>query len=894
MADVKQLLFALLAEQNGIVTPESLQLGLAAWAESDYSEPLESMLYEHAQLRPEHARILHGLLDIQMSLHGDAESCLQQIITADHRAIRAEYDRINDGGCELDSTASFVLDATDVVDLPPGFYDNGGIPLQLGPYQIHSDMQELGLGGMGKVYLGTNTKFDQRVAVKLITDQAASRFVDETRTFAQMNHDNVAKIYDAGRVDDDCCYIAMEYVEHAEHLTSYCDENGLSIEKRLRLFLEALDGVRHAHAKQPPILHRDLKPANILVGVYEGVPRVKVIDFGLAGESGIFRGLIAGTPRYMSPEQANGLEQDERTDVYSLGIVLYQLLSGLTPIRPEALRDLDGPARLKRLQSLLRKPALSMWESVESSGRIDDVAAQRGLSPAEFADFIRGDVQALVAKAIDMDPGRRFASVSEFATSVQAFVEAEFDNPIVKAQELAYAELEPLPFASLVSRKRERFYGRDWVIDEIDHWTRDATDERAILITGDAGIGKSSVLAQLAFLRSGQQVIAHHFCQASTPATLDPNRFVLSLAAGLAKHLPAYREALPSPLIQESLGLCRRKHAADRDPASAFEHGIVEALRQIPEPEEGAKFILIDGLDECLAIDGGESILDVLSSRLGRLPDWVRVVATTRPDPHVIKRLADLRQLSIEHNDPRNLADLAGYITSRLRPLVERGAEPEATSTETLAKSLLHKSGGSFLYASTALECVEKGSYRLRDLDQLPPGLFPFFFDRFRKLFSNPADYDAVRPLCEILAAARGPIRACDLADVLKQNLEAVDALLSKLSVFCSRDTTEDGADRYSFYHKAFREWIADEDHDYAVDLAAGNNRLAVWTADRFGEGNEYADEFAFQHSLLQTADEGFDSTTDVLQKKAKQSICAPMIEAVFKLVEDDAFKNRK
>ncbi|MEZ6120132.1 MAG: serine/threonine-protein kinase [Pirellulaceae bacterium] len=265
------------------------------------------------------------------------------------------------------------------------------IPKQIGPYKL---LQRIGTGGMGEVWMADQeTPVRRRVAVKLIksgvTDlQVIARFEAERQALAMMDDPNIAKVLDAGTTEDGLPYFVMELVRGVP-ITKYCDKNKLSIDERLQLFVLVCRAVQHAHQKG--IIHRDLKPSNVLVCQYDGRPVPKVIDFGLAKalqhttkltDKTLFTefGRVVGTLQYMSPEQAelNQLDIDTRTDIYSLGVMLYELLTGSTPIEREwlgqralfqvleTIRQQDPPRPSVRLSTVSQDAAAACRLSVVS------------------------------------------------------------------------------------------------------------------------------------------------------------------------------------------------------------------------------------------------------------------------------------------------------------------------------------------------------------------------------------------------------------------------------------------------------------------------------------------------------------------------------------------------
>ena len=274
-------------------------------------------------------------------------------------------------------------------------------------------LQQIGEGGMGTVWMAEQTEpVKRRVALKLIRAERGtsrgilSRFEAERQAIALMDHPNIAKLLDAGTTEEGAPFFVMELVRGVP-LTRFCDEHRLSIPDRLKLFVQVCNAVQHAHQKG--IIHRDLKPSNVLVEMHDDRPMPRVIDFGLAKalsgqpltEHTQFTefGAIVGTFLYMAPEQAkhNAIDVDTRADVYALGIILYELLTGTTPISRELMRKaaLDEILRLIREQdSPTPSNRLSTIESAPS------VAANRQIEPQKLHRLVKGDLDWIVMKAL--------------------------------------------------------------------------------------------------------------------------------------------------------------------------------------------------------------------------------------------------------------------------------------------------------------------------------------------------------------------------------------------------------------------------------------------------------------------------------------------------------------
>jgi len=298
-------------------------------------------------------------------------------------------------------------------------------------------IRKLGEGGMGQVWLAEQTSPVRRqVALKLIKagmyDEAVvQRFQSERQSLAIMDHPSIAKVFEAGTTAQGQPYFVMEYVPGLP-ITEYCDQEKLKIRDRLDLFIQACEGVQHAHQKA--IIHRDLKPANILVVEVDGKPVPRIIDFGLAkattpqveGES-IFTqlGHFVGTPGYMSPEQAdpNVQDIDTRTDVYSLGVVLYVLLTGLQPFetKPKQREPLDELLRRLREEEPPR-PSTKVTADRDTSAA---TAEARGTEPKHLVSLLRGDLDWITMKALEKDRARRYGAPSELAADIRRYLNHE-------------------------------------------------------------------------------------------------------------------------------------------------------------------------------------------------------------------------------------------------------------------------------------------------------------------------------------------------------------------------------------------------------------------------------------------------------------------------------------
>ena len=297
--------------------------------------------------------------------------------------------------------------------------------------------QEIGEGGMGSVYLAEQTQpVKRQVALKLIkpgmdSRTVLARFESERQALALMDHPNIAKVLDAGATDSGRPFFVMELVKGIP-LTDYCDQHRLGLPERLALFRQICSAVQHAHQKG--IIHRDLKPTNILVESHDGHPVPKVIDFGLAKatsglqltEHSLYTafGTVAGTPLYMAPEQAtfNALDVDTRADIYALGVILYELLTGSTPIQRETFKQ----AALDEILRVIREVEPPTPSSrISTSEALPTIAATRQTEPARLGRFVRGDLDWIVMKALAKERQRRYESAIALAQDVERFTNHE-------------------------------------------------------------------------------------------------------------------------------------------------------------------------------------------------------------------------------------------------------------------------------------------------------------------------------------------------------------------------------------------------------------------------------------------------------------------------------------
>jgi serine/threonine protein kinase len=310
------------------------------------------------------------------------------------------------------------------------------IGTQIGPYKL---TQKLGEGGMGTVWVAEQTEpVKRRVALKLIkpgldTAQVIRRFEAERQALALMEHTNIARVLDAGATAAGRPYFVMELVKGVP-ITRYCDELQLPLRERLELFVPVCQAIQHAHQKG--IIHRDIKPSNVLICIEDGKAVPKIIDFGVAkalrerltNESMYTEiGQLVGTLEYMSPEQAelSALDVDTRADVYALGVLLYELLTGTTPLDKARLRSAAFAELLRMIKE--EEPPRPSTRLTESGNSLPSLAAQRRSEPGRLARELRGELDWIVMRCLEKDRARRYDSASGLAKDIERHLR---DEPI--------------------------------------------------------------------------------------------------------------------------------------------------------------------------------------------------------------------------------------------------------------------------------------------------------------------------------------------------------------------------------------------------------------------------------------------------------------------------------
>lgn len=362
-----------------------------------------------------------------------AANCSESELRREVQALLNQYDspavNLDEYAAGVGELLSESIDGED----PPA----PALPSEVGPYHVES---LLGSGGMGVVYLATQSSPNRQVAIKVIRPGYASpqmlrRFEHEASLLAQLQHPGIARLYDAGRTDDDSPYLAMEYVDGAP-ITQYCDDRQLSIDDRIHLFIAVADAIQHAHIRG--IIHRDLKPGNVIVAVRDDQPWPRVIDFGVAKSlesAGVDQtlltnpGVLLGTLAYMSPEQSHSSNDDVdiRSDIFSLGLILYELLAGCSPIDADTLRSMSLAEQGHVLWEQPRPQLSTRYRRITASDEplASRIARQRDMDTRQLARCLHGELEWIVMKCLELERDRRYVSVASLIADLERYLRNE-------------------------------------------------------------------------------------------------------------------------------------------------------------------------------------------------------------------------------------------------------------------------------------------------------------------------------------------------------------------------------------------------------------------------------------------------------------------------------------
>jgi eukaryotic-like serine/threonine-protein kinase len=400
-----------------------------------HSKEIEKVLFD-AVRNVEDLETKKALLDQTCSGDPDLRTRIEELLDAQKPA-EAFFDTVYriEAASAPSSDGQDKIKAAELIALAGKSVVADGLNLRVDRYCL---IQRLGEGGCGVVYVAEQEKpVRRRVALKIIrlgmdTESVIARFAAEQQALALMDHPNIARVLDAGATETGRPYFVMELV-HGVKITEYCNSHCVNIRERLELFIQVCHAIQHAHQKG--VIHRDIKPSNILVTLHNGSAMPKVIDFGIAKaiegrltEDTTFtiNGQFIGTPAYMSPEQAgvNALDIDTRSDIYSLGVLIYELLTDKTPFDSKMLAEsgLDETRRILREREPARPSNLLKTLETEELTRI---SACRQQEPEKLISLLKGDLDCIVTKALEKDRSRRYETVNGLAMDIGRYLSNE-------------------------------------------------------------------------------------------------------------------------------------------------------------------------------------------------------------------------------------------------------------------------------------------------------------------------------------------------------------------------------------------------------------------------------------------------------------------------------------
>ncbi len=654
----------------------------------------------------------------------------------------------------------------------------------LGNYQITGIV---GRGGMSTVYRAQQTSIGRDVAIKLI-DRAATdadfvaRFRREVQIIASLEHIHILPIYDYGQ-EEGSLYLVMRYLDGGS-LAGRIRQKPLDlieIERLIRQIAEALD---YAHGRD--VIHRDLKAENVLLDLQGNA---YLADFGIARHTAeqhslTQEGIAVGTPSHMPPEQWQGATVDHRADMYALGVMLYELLTGKLPFVADNVLTL----MYKHLH--------------ESTPR---VTAIRPNLPAAIDSVING--------AMAKSPADRFASASILADRLTAALHpASSRSTAPLSESLTHA---PIPHPNLAGEDNPTLAPanfapvtlnlptgmgtrRRWVLEAFQEWREDNRGQ-VFFVTGPNGIGKSEIARRCADM-VGERVLRYELDGAQA-RSLDPRVFVESLTLQLS-------ELLAVTELKATQNLLLR---AFDDPADGFDSRILEPLFDEEEPI----YLLIDRLE--LAFDHpGKTIVDLLGLALADPPDALRLIIDAAPNARLDRLFADATRIELRPNDDADRADMLATLSTRFATLM-----PDLGKSAIDLGALHDKAEGNPLYLNTVFDHLVYKQLTPAQLADLPIGL-----DALYAYLIEPFVHD--RPILDVMAVARAPLSNELLAEIFDAPLVTMRERMEGIRPWVSHSDLGWGLD-----HPALRHWLINQDSAGTTDLASAHTQIVTAFADK-------------------------------------------------------------
>jgi hypothetical protein len=410
--------------------------------------------------------------------------------------------------------------------------------------------------------------------------------------------------------------------------------------------------------------------------------------------------------------------------------------------------------------------------------------------------------------------------------------------------------LHPLDFRNEIIRGAHSFAGRHWLFDRFADWL--SGKKSCLMIEGDAGSGKSAIVAELVRRDPDGHMLAYHFCRADQVTTIQPAEFVRSLAAMIGGRIEAYGTQLNG----DELRLRLVGDACVADPLTAFITCIVNPLAALPHL--GLRYIVVDGLDEALSPQGGQGAMSIpflLARALPDFPPWLKLAVTTRRDGRLNTLFRDAEHIRLADDDPRQRGDVASYIAKQIEARPPEGDVPKGESAieaSAIGAAIEARSAGNFLYAQQVVEAFGRGELHLDDIDALPTGLGALFARKFLQHFPDARSYAAVEHLLGVVLAAKQPLTAPQIASAAGLSLrDEIRPTLEKLTGYVVPAGRSDGEDTHTVFHKSLADWLTEPDAGaFKVDVAEGRKRLLAWCRDWRSSQDPYVLTHVVAHLL--------------------------------------------
>jgi hypothetical protein len=440
---------------------------------------------------------------------------------------------------------------------------------------------------------------------------------------------------------------------------------------------------------------------------------------------------------------------------------------------------------------------------------LDELAYARQRKPVVPIRILDCEIPLSISRLSVIDARHWQRSEEDYAACVQSVLKG-IGAANVQADSLYRRDphLDRLDQSEYLHERRAGFVGRDWLFSWTLDWLRDTQGQRAALITGDPGIGKSAFLAEFAHQNPENRVIAYHACTREDRISLESGQFVNNLAAMLDERLPGYSAVLDDPGVRRALD------SAHSYPGRAMDLAVVGPLNRITHPDVTPSVILVDALDEALLIADHGSVTDdativgLLASRVDRLPPWIRLLATARRDSRTVEQLNGQRAMNLDAHTQENRSDLKCYLADRV--------------SDPFYEPVLRTADGNFLYAKLLVRDIGSGRVAADQLDAPPSGMPGYYARTFRQLFPREADAEATRNVLEVLVAAQAPLERGLLVASAGGDIYRTTTTLNRLAALLSeRDSG------FILYHRSLADWLGDPRNAFYADPARGHESLA-------------------------------------------------------------------